>query len=295
MAGEQEPMLNEPLEVTDGEPAIVGQEDNAPVEGQEPQSETDPEGGEPAPEGEATEDLDIIEHDGKQYQVPKAIKAGIMMQADYTRKTQEVAEQRKELESRSQQIAQQSQASEEELTARASLIGVNQALQQYSQVNWDQLEQQDPIAAQTHWRKYQTLQQQQQQIQSGLSALGEQRSLQAQQETAKRVEETRQFAQKEIRGWTPELDTKMTEFAVKELGFDRAALGNAINPQVYRAMYLAYLGQQTLNKPANTAAATTQAKPLSTVGAKASPASGKSLADMTMDEYVAHRKRGGKG
>lgn len=290
MEDEQETIAQEPAVE---QPAIVEQEEPVKVEDEalaEPEGEQAPEEGEPQPEAE---ELDTVEYDGKQYQVPKAIKAGIMMQADYTRKTQEVAEQRRELESRSQQIAQQAQASEEELTARATLVGVNQALQQYSQVNWDQLEANDPIAAQTHWRKYQTLQQQQQQIKSDLSALGEQRSQLAKQEAAKRIEETFRYAQKEIKGWTPELDQKMTQFAVKELGFDLDLLGNNTNPQVYRALYLAYLGQQALSKPAKPAAQATQATPLRTVGAKASPAASKSLSEMSMDEYVAYRNRKG--
>jgi hypothetical protein len=36
-----------------------------------------------------------IEHEGRKYLVPKALKPLLLMQADYTRKTQEVAEQRR--------------------------------------------------------------------------------------------------------------------------------------------------------------------------------------------------------
>jgi hypothetical protein len=128
MADEQETIAQEPAVE---QPAIVEQEEPVKVEDEslaEPEAEQAPEeGAEPQP-GEEAEELETVDYDGKQYQVPKALKAGIMMQADYTRKTQEVAEQRRELESRSQQIAQQAQASEEELTARATLIGINQSL-----------------------------------------------------------------------------------------------------------------------------------------------------------------------
>jgi hypothetical protein len=288
MTGEQEPIAAiEPEE----EPAIVGQEEPEPTE-PEGQEQGNPEGD--PPQQEETEELETIDVDGKQYQVPKAVKAGIMMQADYTRKTQEVAAQRRELEGRAQQIAQQAQASEEEMTARATLIGVNQAIQQYANVNWDQLEQEDPIAAQTHWRRYQTLQDQQRKISTDLFVRQNERTQQAKQETAKRLEETRAYAEKNIKGWTPELDVKMTEFAVNELGFDRVELGNATNPQVYRALYLAWLGQQALSKQAKPVASATPPTPLKTVGAKASPAANKSLADMSMEEYVAYR-RNGKG
>jgi hypothetical protein len=52
----------------------------------------------PDEEGEAidpAEDGEEIEHEGRKYLVPKALKPLLLMQADYTRKTQEVAEQRR--------------------------------------------------------------------------------------------------------------------------------------------------------------------------------------------------------
>src|SRR5215216_3195421 len=46
-------------------------------------------------EADEFEDVDFA---GKQYRLPKELKSALMMQADYTRKTQDVAEQRKALE-----------------------------------------------------------------------------------------------------------------------------------------------------------------------------------------------------
>src|SRR5690348_3643336 len=104
----------------------------------EPVKVTDaaPEGGEPQAESEQPqEELDTIEFDGKQYQVPKAIKPGYMMQADYTRKTQEVANQRRELEQAKERLTQQTHATQEEMTARAAAVVIDAQLQQYAQVN----------------------------------------------------------------------------------------------------------------------------------------------------------------
>src|SRR5262245_52574677 len=45
--------------------------------------------------GPEPEESEEIEHDGRKYLVPKALRPLLLMQADYTRKTQEVAEQRR--------------------------------------------------------------------------------------------------------------------------------------------------------------------------------------------------------
>lgn len=41
------------------------------------------------------DDLEEVEHDGKKYKIPKAVKPALMFQSDYTKKTQALAEQRK--------------------------------------------------------------------------------------------------------------------------------------------------------------------------------------------------------
>ena len=43
---------------------------------------------------EAVEDLQIVEFEGKEYNIPPELKDAIMRQSDYTTKTQEIAEQR---------------------------------------------------------------------------------------------------------------------------------------------------------------------------------------------------------
>src|SRR5687767_11611432 len=48
------------------------------------------------------EELDELEWDGKKFTAPKGAKDGFLMHADYTKKTQEVAQTRKELEDRAE-------------------------------------------------------------------------------------------------------------------------------------------------------------------------------------------------
>lgn len=256
---------------------------NELVEGGPPEAEL-------APPVELPEDeFEEFEWNGKPIKAPKGLKDGVLMHADYTRKTQEVAATRKELDERAQRIEQQSKASEEELGLRAQLINYQRDLEAYANVDWDQFEREDPVDAASHWRRYGTLKEQASQAYHALQQRTNVRTQEAQQETAKRLEETRKFAETNIKGWTPEVDRKVQEFATGTLGFDVDTLVSAYNPKVYHALYLAHVGHQLLSKQTAAPRPSVPATPLTVVAAKASPPARKSIADMDMDEYVAYR------
>ena len=68
-------------------------EAEAEVENNEP--ELDEHGDPSEAEAEGDDELVEIERDGKTYKIPAALKPELMMQADYPRKTQELAAERK--------------------------------------------------------------------------------------------------------------------------------------------------------------------------------------------------------
>lgn len=94
-----------------------------------------------APEAEPTVTVKI---DGKDVEVPLSeLKNGYQRQADYTRKTMEVSEQRKAAEAERSQALQERQAYAANLQRmQAQLEG---ALQQQQQTNWEELLQSDPV------------------------------------------------------------------------------------------------------------------------------------------------------
>ncbi len=149
MEMEEATNLNEAEDVnteaeTEVEETVELDEYGNPVESDET-DETDPE-----------DELEEIERDGKKYKIPAALKSELMMQADYTRKTQELAEQRKAIQEQRSLVEQASQA---ELNAYASLTNIDQQLAEYQKVNWDRYEDDNPFEAQKDWRRFQTLQQ----------------------------------------------------------------------------------------------------------------------------------------
>lgn len=274
--------LNPVVESEPVEPAIVEEPEKvgAEPEGNEPEA-----GSEPQPQ---EEELDFIEFDGKQYQVPKAIKPGFLMQADYTRKTQEVANQRRELEQGFQRLQQQSKTSQEEMQLRAADLAIDAQLQHYAQVNWDQLWATDPVGAPQQWARYQQLEKTKQQIGQELAGHERTRSQNAQQETVKRFEQTHEYAKTKIPGWTPELDKQIISWAKNQGATDENIL-SAMSPMVYKMLYLARIGEQTLSK--KPAAQTKQPNPTTVIGGKSNPSAGKTIADMDMEEYVAFRTK----
>jgi hypothetical protein len=214
-----------------------------------------------------------------------------MMNADYTRKTQETAALRKTLDARAEEIEQRAAATEEELEARSALRFMEQQLHQWSNIDWNRLEHDDPMLAQSEWRKYQQMKALHGETSTALEAKQKERSAQAERDFATRLRETAEFASKNIPGFSADLDNKIAAFALSELGHDEDTLKKAYNPRDYKAMYLAYIGHQALSRQSAKPSPASQAKPLTTIASKAAPAARKSLGDMSEAEYVAHRKQ----
>ena len=110
----------------------VNTEVEAEVETNEP--ELDDFGNPVEAEAEGEDELEEIERDGKRYKIPAALKPELMMQADYTRKTQELAAERKAI---ADQRSMVEQASEAELNAYAAVWNIDQQLAAYQKLDWD--------------------------------------------------------------------------------------------------------------------------------------------------------------
>lgn len=270
--------------------AEVSTETEAETAEQEPTEE----GAKPTEEAPEEPELVDIEVNGKTFKVPAELKDGYLMQADYTRKTQEVAALRKEGETLKEQAAALYQTSQEYIDAKAAVRVIESQLQQYQNTDWSKLEQEDPMGAMSHWRQFQTLKEQYQQGTQYLQNADAQRTAQAEQDIANRLQETRKFAQEKIPGYSLELENKVVEFATKELGFEIEQIRATINPAIFRTMHLAWLGSQALQKQQTAPRPAAPTQPLKTVSSKASPAVTVDPEEMSMEQYAAWRKSNSK-
>lgn len=269
---------------------------------------TDIDSGEPEQEAEGDDsapvvedDFDDLEFDGETYRIPKKLKPGFMMQSDYTRKTQEVAQTRQELEAERSRVAQQAEATASLTENRKKLILAEATLEKYAKVDWAKIEAEDPFKAQTLWRE----QAQWKDYLGGLKAHVEKDeatlSEAANSEKNKRLTETARAIQSAIPGWNNDLAKKLESFGQTSLGMTQKQLDKGVlkvGAPFVVAIHKAMLADQLIQKQQLAAKTPTTpadpVKPLAVVSKGKAPAARKSLDDMSMEEYVAARKAGRK-
>lgn len=254
---------------------------------------------EPVPELEYV----TVERNGKTFQVPKELEGEFFMQADYTKKTQTVAERAKALDEREQQLTKQAEVSEAELDARAVLKGVASELAEYQKLtaaDWQAHLQNDPYGTQQHRLRYEALRDQKAELEGTIRTAETQRTEKAQQDFAKRVQETLEAASTIIPGITaetrgPAID-KLVSFANSE-GIPEQVLKDNWSPQLLKLLHKAHIGAQAIAKQSAPKPAPKQPiAPLATVKSGSSPEVSRSLAAMAdsndMSAYIAARKAG---
>ncbi|MDV4166199.1 hypothetical protein R1538_34685 [Rhizobium leguminosarum] len=231
-----------------------------------------------------------VEYEGKIHKLPPELKDALLRTADYTRKTQEVAEQRKAIEARQAEVDKAYQTSQEVIEARAIVHNIDSQLKTYENVNWQQLENEDPMAAMSHWRQFQQLKEQRGQVAQYLDKTQAEMSEKFAQETDKRLRETRAFAEKEIPGWTPDVDVKIVGFAEKDLGFTREQLLTSLSPAVYKTLHLAMIGAEAIKRTNTPPKQQQQApQPLTKVTARANPPAAGLDDRLPADEWLKRR------
>ncbi len=233
------------------------------------------------------DDMVEIEYDGRTYHAPRELKDAFLRHADYTRKTQELAEMRRALERHAQDLTAVSQ---QDVENHARLMAVDDQVRAYEQVDWNSLEQQDPVRAQRMWREYTQLKEGRAELAAQLGWMQEQRAIEAQRHAARRIEEGHHALASEIEGWSPELANRLADFGQREFGFSDQELGSVEDPRMIKVLHLAYVGSHALRQrsAADRLAASQAARPASRVGANA-PA-GRNPDRMTTDEWMAFER-----
>ena len=232
----------------------------------------------------ADDGMEEIEHEGIRAKVPKELKEAFLRQQDYTRKTQEVAEQRRQTEAQAAALQQQAEFQRQHITEVATLVSIDKSLGQidaqlaeYKKVDWAGLYAQDP----QKWVQYDgamrqlerqkgELQGEKAQLAQSLTQKHQRQALEQQQATARRIQESQRELERDIKGWSPELGSKLTEYGKKQ-GFPAEVLANVTQPAFVKLLHKAYqldqlIAQRTAKAPAPPAA------PVTRVGAKASTA-----------------------
>jgi len=217
-------------------------------------------------EGNAPEpEYDDVEYEGKKYKVPKEIRDAVMRQADYTKKTQEVAEARRALETQQMQIQQAVQIQQALQQDVAQITALQSKLAQYEGLDWTRFSEDDPVAAQKAFFEYTKLKDtvsgaQSQLQQRQLALVNEHR---AQRE--KLIQEGRQAIAREIKGWSPELGEELVKYATSQ-GISEMDVRSTVTPAHIKILHKARQFDQLMAKAsAKARTAEPQAEPAQTV------------------------------
>ncbi len=247
-APEATPQTENPASIEDRFAAAMGLTDEAPVE-QAPQESEEPEA-DAAPEEEApapTEEEVEIEINGEAYVVPKALKDAFLRQQDYTRKTMEVAEQRKAVEAakeefvRQQQIAQfQAQVQQANLQHLAKLQNIDATLKQFEGVDWNAAMDADPHAASKLRIHYQDLQQERNNVLQQYAQATQQAEYVMGQERQQNLAKAAEQVMKAIPGFNEQTQGQLRQFG-RELGYSDAELASVSDPRSVLVLHKAMM------------------------------------------------------
>ena len=153
------------------------------------------------------------------------VKDGLLMRADYTRKTQEVAEGRKFVEAKAQEIAQTFQAVQAMPQQFAALTAIDAQLNQFSQVNWQRFEAEDPLGAIQAKQKFQELQMQRGNVLGTMQQAHQHITASQQKQVQERMAAALPKVKEAIPDFGPEKVKALREVG-KSLGYSEEALNN---------------------------------------------------------------------
>jgi hypothetical protein len=195
---------------------------------------------ESAPETEGVEsDLAELDWEGEKYRVPSKLKDAFMRNEDYTRKSQDLAEQRRSVE-QVREIAQQAQVSaafNDSIAQESQQLSVIDAyMQQATKVDWSQMSTDQMLR---HKVEIDSVKEQRSAI---VQALNEKRAKFQDEFKAKMSGlrlKSRELASKAISGFSEKTEAEMRTYAIGE-GLTEAEVDNVfLDPRSYKVIYKA--------------------------------------------------------
>lgn len=218
--GKVESKLDRLMGLTDDESADTGDEASE-VEGGE---------GESAPPA-----LEEVELDGETLQVSPKIKAALLRQQDYTRKTMEVANERKVLQAQRQMLEMESRFAQDAQEEFKTLNESESALARFSNIDWTQLDT-DQMVRTKH--AYDQLKDQRDQAKEKLAQKRYQFQQMQMQVASQMLERGAEYLRQAIPEWSPKKAEELRSYGVNE-GFSAEEMGSVNDPRFVKLLWKA--------------------------------------------------------
>jgi len=232
-------------EVTEEEvPAAPNQQ----VEGQEPEpEEVADEQTIPLDQVEAIELEVTVKGDGGEDVVQKLpvkeLKAGYMRQADYSRKTAELARQREEVDLKTRQGIESERTALNKSLEEANQLLLETAASELKDVNWNHLAANDPAEYVRLDNRRQQFIRAHSEIQSKQAELAKKGHAEQAQAKQKAAEVARTTLERDIPAWSDELYQKLMKTGV-EYGFKPEEVGSWVDSRAIKVLHDAYQFRQ---------------------------------------------------
>jgi len=201
-----------------------------------------------APEGSEAggpDDTFDLEVDGQVHTLPAALKGAFLRQADYTRKTQELAQHRRAVIAERQMLAAHAQAASQASHDQVQLAALDHQLAEFGGVDWQAYAAQDPHGAQALWGRFQAMAHARDGLAQALSHHAERGELRAAREAAEEMAQTGRTLQREIDGWSPEIAAKLVDYA-RAFGVTNDELARMADPRLWKLLHKAYHADQAI-------------------------------------------------
>lgn len=233
------------------------------------------------------DDSEDVDYEGKQYKVPKEIKDALLRQADYTRKTQEVAQQRQAVEATKAQAERAIQMVSQYQKEYAQLHQVDSQLERLSGLDWNAAINENPVEAMKLQARFNELRMQREQIAGNINQIQQQTEQQRHAEMQHQLQEGEAVLSREIPNWGADTKKAIVETASK-FGFSAQDLQGITDPRMVKVLHAAMMHQKSLDKLAKP----TPSKPIEpTKTVKSSKPAPRGLSDqLPTDEWMRRRE-----
>jgi hypothetical protein len=210
-----------------------------------------------------------VQYNGKSYSLPPELRDALLRQADYTRKTQELAGQRRALEAERAGHRQEAAVMRKHLQDAARIVALHDHLAQLDKVDWPALQAQDPARAAQLWQQRIQMRHLRDRAARAWTRKDRDNATQTQRATARRAGEVHAHLSRLIADWSPGLDAKLARYGTAQ-GLSQNEITSAAlqNPNFVLVLHKAHQLDEAekQKKTKQTFDATQAARPVTRVG-----------------------------
>lgn len=188
------------------------------------------------PEDESEgEELVEVEYEGETFKLPPKLQKALLRQSDYSRKMNEVSTLEKTYSQRIEQVQALGEVAEKRAEVLADIKAIDARIEQYKGIDWATAKRDTPAEAALAALELMELQNARKDAQERASNIEHEFEEGRQRTHAEKRSEMVKALEKDLPGWSDELGTKLTQFAIAS-GISEAFLRNLTDPQVVIAL-----------------------------------------------------------